>query len=101
MSERNIIREIGLPDRERQWNFFVMVDGKAAPVVARTENGCKHLMVGGEPPALLTLATADLTSSGDDLETGGRDREPADASGFCFAAAIPRRSWTALIAKTG
>ena len=50
MSERNIIREIGLPDRERQWNFFVMVDGKAAPVVARTENGCKHLTVGGDPP---------------------------------------------------
>ena len=68
MSERNVIREIGLPDRERHWDFFVMVDGKAAPVLVRSENGRKHLTVGGEPAALLTLPTADLTASGDDLD---------------------------------
>jgi hypothetical protein len=68
MSERNVIREIGLPDNERHGDFFVMVDGKAAPVLAHTENGRKHLTVGGEPAALLTLPTADLTVSGDDFD---------------------------------
>jgi hypothetical protein len=68
MSERNVIREIGLSDRERHWDFFVMLDGKAATVLVRSENGRKHLTVGGERAALLTLPTADLTASGDDLD---------------------------------
>jgi hypothetical protein len=55
MSERSLIAEIELPDDRRAWNFFVTIDGHAAPIVLFVDNGRKHLSVAGDPAALLRL----------------------------------------------
>lgn len=55
MSEGNAIREIELGD-SRQWDFFVMIGGAAAPVtLMKSANGRKYLAVCGMPCALLGL----------------------------------------------
>jgi hypothetical protein len=51
LSEGNAIREIERGD-SRQWDFFVMVGGAAAPVMLMVSaNGRKYLAVSGMPCA--------------------------------------------------
>lgn len=55
MSERNVIWEVERPDGERQWNFFVVIDGKNTPITVVSLDGRKYLGAAGRPLALLGL----------------------------------------------
>jgi hypothetical protein len=55
MSERNAIWEVERPDGERQWNFFVVIDGKNTPITVVSLDGRKYLGAAGRPLALLGL----------------------------------------------
>jgi hypothetical protein len=56
LSERKIISEIERRPDERQWDFFVTVTGRGAPVIAiSSRDGRKRLAVTGMPNALLSL----------------------------------------------
>jgi hypothetical protein len=55
MSEGNFIAEIERPHDERQWNFFVMIDGDPVPIVVGFENGRKCLCVASQPAAIFRL----------------------------------------------
>jgi hypothetical protein len=55
MSAQNVIWEIGRPDGERQWDFFVVIDRANVRITVAKIGGRKHLMAAGEPVALLNL----------------------------------------------
>ncbi len=55
MSERNVIWEIGRPDGERQWDFFVVIDGANVPIAVTATGGHKHLVAAGKPVTHLGL----------------------------------------------
>jgi hypothetical protein len=55
LSLGSLIWEIERPDRERQRDFFVTVDGRQVPIVVVSNDGRKHLMAAGRPFALLEL----------------------------------------------
>ncbi len=53
MLESTVIAEIERP--ERQWDFFVTIDGDKAPIGVGFENGRRCLTVGSDPAALFRL----------------------------------------------
>jgi hypothetical protein len=44
MSECHVIWKIGRPDGERQWNFFVVIDGANVPIAVAASGGDQHLV---------------------------------------------------------
>jgi hypothetical protein len=55
MSERNVIWEIGRPDGERQWDFFVVIDGVNVLIAVTAIGGRSCLVAAGKPLTLLGL----------------------------------------------
>ncbi len=55
MSERNLVVEIERPEDKRQWEFFVVIDGKNVPLRIVERDGRKYLAAAGKPATLLGL----------------------------------------------
>jgi hypothetical protein len=55
MSEPNLIWEIGRPGNERQWDFFVVIEGQNVPIAIASIDGRKHLTAAGRSVLLLGL----------------------------------------------
>lgn len=56
MPERSVIAEVQLPADQRQWYFFVIIDGKTVPLTIASVNGRKYIMAGSKPMTILGLA---------------------------------------------
>jgi hypothetical protein len=58
-SEPNLIWEIERPDNERQWDFFVVIEGKNVPIAIASIDGHRHFTAAGRSVLLLGLPTIE------------------------------------------
>jgi hypothetical protein len=59
MSEPNLIWEIERPDNERQWDFFVVIEGRNVPIAIASIDGHRHFTAAGRSVLLLGLPTIE------------------------------------------